>query len=411
MEWCTKERLKEEWLRGQALAAAGGSGAGAGKGGGAGPGGSGAGAGPDGSGAGAGQAGQQPGPGLQGPPRGGSGGAQFANKTAGGAQNTTRSNHGGGSSYDIAQHMSQLSIGQAKPAGHSGGQPSSGNVLADIQHAGEGATDAAGHAVYFGDAPNPDPKKKGKFAIQRVSVNAYGTPVGGHLFFCSNSQGQLFNEPPKVSSQDPNPTRAAKLYAIATALYSGQRHAATLADYHALAQTHNDPQRPLTAGSGGSGDYTTRPGSRDGADYSAAAPRTTPYHTTTSYGQVAVANYGAPAVANYGHPAGGQSSYPVDHHYKATAQSRPSSSGSAGPGRPSVSQGGPSKPPAAQQPPSPPRTVKIKGSKAKETFTVHGIDKGKPYITLKERHYVSWSASANRFYIKKKKEMLFLETA
>jgi hypothetical protein len=175
------------------------------------------------------------------------------------------------------------------------------------------------------------------------------------------------------------------------------------AAYGHVSEGSNITYRPSTASSGGSsGEYTTRPESRDGtthpASYHASAPRTAPHDQH-------------PAVTSYGHPAGDSyGPHPGAHH--DAPGSRPSTSGSAGPGQPPVSQsvpagGGPSKPlPAASKPSvarTPPRNVKLASQKFKGTFTVHGIANGRPYIkglSKNNEHYeLSWSDKNDRFYI------------
>ncbi|KAK4097982.1 hypothetical protein N658DRAFT_499846 [Parathielavia hyrcaniae] len=252
VEYCTPTKLHQEAQEAaKANQAAGGSGAGAGRGQG------GPGQAPPGQG---GQGGYS---GYPAPFQGGSGGAQFGQGNIGGGHNTTHSNHSGDYySYDLCQQMGQLSMGSARP------KLSPRNVLAAIHRVGKGETDEEGHPVYIGQVPRPDPKEKGKsiLVLERVIVNAYGTP----------------DEP--STSKDHKSKRAAALYAIARGLYKGKRRIANIDDYNELT-AYEAAQRPSSSGSGGSGgsgEYTTRPGSRGGGgDYSSASaqPRTTAYDT------------------------------------------------------------------------------------------------------------------------------------
>ena len=328
--------------------------------------------------------------------------------------------------YDMAYHMSALSMGAGKksggapkPVGLSKGQLSSNNVFAALQTLGEGARNSDNHPVYYGSIPD----QKGKPTVQRVAVNVYGMTIKQSQYFCFDLEGNAFDIPPVVSKKDPTPERAAKLYEIAKALHSGKMAAAPIPEaYYEAPQTHYDPPvqsghaayghvsegsnityRPSTASSGGSsGEYTPRPDSRDGtthpASYHASAPRTAPHDQH-------------PVVSSYGHPAGDSyGPHPGAHH--DAPGSRPSTSGSAGPGQPPISQsvpagGGPSKPlPAASKPSvarTPPRNVKLASQKFKGTFTVHGIANGRPYIkglSKNNEHYeLSWSDKNDRFYI------------
>ncbi|KAK4244720.1 hypothetical protein C7999DRAFT_34951 [Corynascus novoguineensis] len=346
-------------------------------------------------------------------PRGSSNAAFFS--MAGGklqTHRTTGQNDGGSyTSYNIADHMSGLNIGAGKPsagalkqAGLSKGQPSSNALFTAFESIGEGEVDTHGNPVYYGIVLD----KKGKDTAQRVSVDIYGMTIGQSRYFCFNSKGNAFDKPPDVSEKDPKPERAEKLYKLAKKLYLGKMTAApTSHDYYKVPQTHhglsnenghaayghdgghNTTYWPSTASSGGSGgEYTTRPGSRDGTTGPtgyASVPR------TAAYGQHSEAYCGAPG-------------------------SRPSSRGSAGQGQPPVSKsspagGGPSKPPAASKPSAaqkntlPPRNVKLDVRKSKKSFTMHGIDRGKPYIKGVDgerdtQHYdLSYSDKYNRFYI------------
>ncbi|KAL2144907.1 hypothetical protein VTI28DRAFT_8368 [Corynascus sepedonium] len=321
----------------------------------------------------------------------------FFSKAAGNLQThrTTGHNDGGSyTSYDIADHMSGLNIGAGKlsagalkQAGLPKGQPSSNALFTAFESIGKGEVDTHGNPVYYGIVLD----KKGKGTAQRVSVNIYGMIIGQSRYFCFDSKGNAFDKPPEVSAKDPSPERAEKLYKLAKKLYSGKMTATpTSHDYYKVPQTHHDlpsenshaayghddgaypgyghntTYRPSTTSSGGSGgEYTTRPGSRDGTTGStgyASVPR------TATYGQHSGAYYDAPG-------------------------SRPSSRGSAGQSQPPVSKsspvgGGPSKPPVS-----------------KKTFTVHGIDRGKPYIKGVDgekdtQHYdVSYSDKYKKFYI------------
>ena len=250
--------------------------------------------------------------------------------------------------------------------------------------------------------------------------------VKGSRYFCFNSTGDPFNQPPMVSKRDPNQKRAAQLYKIAKALYSGKitapvqqtpydQYGGQQAQYNLPIHSSNpsygpaagasstystggyyydDPNasyRPSTSSSGGSGEYTTRPGSRgstSGHDGYTAAPRTAAHDTHYATG------------SSYGHPTAGYAGYTG---YSSNPGSRPSSSGSAAPGQPPVFKNTAPRPPAAsvsqakppatkppsgapaanstKQIPRPPRKVKPDtGGLFKDTFTVHGFDKNRPYI-------------------------------
>ncbi|KAK3308757.1 uncharacterized protein B0T15DRAFT_491313 [Chaetomium strumarium] len=394
ISWCTEELIQAEHER--RIKEAGGSGAagpshgghaggGRGRGGpgdapGGAPGGGGGGGSSDAAGAtGGGTTGSH---GFQGP-RGGSNAAYFSG--AGGmsqAHGTTGHHYGYGDSYTsnlLASGMSGLSIGAGKPSagapkqtvsGLSKGQPSTNNVFTAFQDIGQGEVDSHGNPVYDGIVFD----KKGKPTTRRVSVNIYGMAIDQRQYFCFNSDGNPFDKPPEVSEKDPDPARASKLYKLAKALYTGKMAAAsTLRDHHDNSTTN----RPSTAGSGGSGgEYTTRPGSRTGTTGISA-----------SYGYASV-----PRTAAYGQHSGA--------HYDAVPGA-PSS-------RPSSRDGGPSQT-AAQKGPSPPSKVKLDDpnskSKSKSIFTVHGIDRGKPYIKgvkgdKDNQHYeLSYSDKNRQFYI------------
>ncbi|AEO55538.1 hypothetical protein MYCTH_2108166 [Thermothelomyces thermophilus ATCC 42464] len=324
-------------------------------------------------------------------------------------------NSGLPASYDIASHMSGLSIGAGKPSagapkqtGLSKGQPSTNNVFTAFQDIGQGEVDSHGNPVYY------------------VSVNIYGMTIDQRQYFCFNSEGNPFNKPPEVSEKDPNPARASKLYKLAKALYSGKMAAAsTLHDHHVVPQTHHDlptqnyghalyghdggayphhdnstTNRPSTASSGSSGgsggEYTTRPESQTGTTGISASYASVP--RTAAYGQHSGAHYDAA-------PSSRPSSRDGAYQDQPQASTMPKG-GPAGGGGPSQTPAA-SNPAAAQKAPSPPRKVKldVPKSKSKKSFTVHGIDKGKPYIKgvdgdKDDQHYeVSYSDKYNRFYI------------
>jgi hypothetical protein len=308
---------------------------------------------------------------------------------------TTRLNHGGNSesqpSYDIVNHMSGLSMG---PGNSSVGtpKPTAGlpkgrlpsDVFAALETLGKGKTNKYGHPVYIGSVSD----SKGKRIPQPVAVNVYGLTIKQRQYFCFNEKGNAFDTPPPFSKRDPTPERAERLYEIATALYSGTMAAAPLPEdyYYEDPQTHYDlsaqsghsayghasdnfsTYRPSTASSGGSsGEYTTRPGSRDGtaghAGYYASAPQTAlhdQHYAAASY------EYEYPAGDSYGHLPGA--------HYGAP-DSRPSSRGGAAPSHPSApfppsvpagggGGAGSSKPPAAATG-KPSRNAKLSSKQSK----------------------------------------------
>ncbi|KAH6641208.1 hypothetical protein F5144DRAFT_545281 [Chaetomium tenue] len=320
-------------------------------------------------------------------------------------------------SHNITDHISQLNIGAGKPSasaakqgGPSKGKLSSNDVVAALDAIGAERFDEEGHPVYYGIVNT----KEGK-AVKRVAVNIHGVVVKQLPYFCVGSDGNVFDEPPKVPSKDPNPKISGKLYELEKKLYSGKMAAAPIPQayhkahhdgpayegghhydhagaaypaYDNVGQYHgydpNTPYRPSTASSGGSGGaYTTRPSSRDGA---AAASGYTSIPRTTAHNQHPGTHHNASASRPSSRDG---ATGPATHDRNAGAyhnatESRPSSRGSTGQGPPPVPKsgssgagpskpltgGGPSKPPAAannpssaQGTPQPPRRVRLDSSK------------------------------------------------
>lgn len=318
--------------------------------------------------------------------------------------------------------------GSGANSGGKGGSGGSGktasmNLFAALGGLDEGESDEHGNPVYYATV-----YVDGKATTQRVAVNAFGMEVKGRQYFCFNWNGDPFNQPPVVSKKDPNQKRAAQLYQIAKALYSGKMAApvqqtlynqyggqqaqyslpihsgnpsygpavGASSGYSTRGYYYDDPNatyRPSTGNSGGSGEYTTRPGSRDS---------TSGHDGYTAALRIAAYDAHHPIGSSYGHPAGG---YTGSTRYSSNPGSRPSSSGSAAPGQPPVSRSTAPRPAAAspsqakpppsnlkpssgapgasssKQIPRPPRKVKpATGGRFKDTFTVHGIDKNRPYI-------------------------------
>ena len=486
IEWCTHEHLQAELVlneQGGVLFSnppGGGSGsAGTGNGGGASGGGSGTGIG---GGTGHGGTGYS-GTGYSGTAHGGTGysgtgqesrpaqggsKAAHASKTAGKphTHSTTSLGHGGkhtsDSSYNIADHMSELSISTGQPSasvpkqgGHSKGKVSN-DVVAAFQAIDTEHFDDSGNPAYWGTISD----KSGKRTV-RVSVNAYGLVSGQSRYFCFDSDGNVFTTPPEVSKEDPTPQKSEKLQKLARKLYSGKMAAApSLPGYHeahhdlptqndhaAYGHTgdaytaHNNASgyhdydrnisyRPSTASSGGSsGEYTTRPpsrGSATGPAGHAPVPRTAAHDhhlATHQYGQAS-----RPPSRNGTTGYAGHGSAPRAAAYDNSAPaSRPSSRGSStGQAPPHIPKsgpaaGGPSKPPAAaskpaaaQGAPTLPRKVKLDSAKINGTFTVHGTSKGKPFLKgvnakkPDDHHSVSYSKKNNKFYIEGKNERIYL---
>ncbi|KAK3936997.1 hypothetical protein QBC46DRAFT_357015 [Diplogelasinospora grovesii] len=279
----------------------------------------------------------------------------------------------------------------------------------------EGPTDSQGHAAYYGDV-----MVKGKASTTLVSVVPAGMSDGkGGLFFCwhfGDKQHSCFATPPAVSKKDPRQARAARLYDLAVELYKGKvaplvpQNQYELPIRGAASDSNYTYARPDSRdGAGGYGAYPARPDSRGGAD-----------------------GYGAyPARPDSRDGAGGYGAYPARPDSRGGADGygayapRPDSRGNPVAGNPTpppASKPAPKPaPPPASKPsgssskpaPAPPRNVQPE--KSRDKYTVHGIDKGRPYIKGIDkkdpgRHVdVQYSQKEKQYYVKPGSERIWLK--
>ncbi|KAK4154085.1 hypothetical protein C8A00DRAFT_33110 [Chaetomidium leptoderma] len=257
----------------------------------------------------------------------------------------------------------------------------------------EGPTDSQGHAAYYGGV-----MVKGKASTTLVSVVPTGMSDGkGGLFFCwhfGDKQHSCFATPPAVSKKDPRQARAARLYDLAVKLYKGEV---------APLVPQSQYELPIRGAASDSNYTYTRPDSRDGAEGHGAYPA-----RPDSRG--GAGGYGA-------YPARPDSRGGTDG-YGAHAP-RPDSRGNPVAGNPTPPPASnPTPPPASKPapkpaPPPPPRNVRPE--KSRDKYTVHGIDKGRPYIKGIDkkdpgRHVdVQYSQKEKQYYAKPGSETIWLK--